>query len=64
MKDVSAMGKQSVIENQVSKMFDVPPLRFFDNRTERQMMYVYPDTKHWCAGWLLYQTKGNYIHES
>jgi hypothetical protein len=38
-------------------MFDVVPLRFFDNHTKREMMYVYPDTKHWCAGWLLFKTK-------
>jgi hypothetical protein len=39
-------------------MFDVAPLRFFDNRTKQEMMYVYPDTKHWCAGWILFKTKG------
>lgn len=44
---------------QDESMFDVAPLRFFDNATKREMMYVYPDTKHWCAGWLLFKTKGN-----
>lgn len=39
------------------KMFDVAPLKFFDNVTQREMMYVYPDTKHWCAGWLLFKAK-------
>lgn len=38
--------------------FDVAPLRFYDQKTQRQMLYVYPDTKHWCAGWILYKTTG------
>ncbi len=35
--------------------FDVAPLRFHDRRREQNMMYVYPDTNHELAGWLLYQ---------
>ena len=41
----------------VEDSFDVAPLKFFDNATKQEMMYVYPDTKHWCAGWLLYRAK-------
>lgn len=33
--------------------FDVAPLRFEANGKE--MMYVYPDTKHEAAGWILYR---------
>lgn len=42
---------------QSKEMFDVAPLKFWDNATKQEMMYVYPDTKHWCAGWLLYRAK-------
>ena len=35
--------------------FDVTPLKFYDAANQREMMYIYPDTKHWCAGWLLYR---------
>lgn len=38
-----------------SVKFNVAPLRFYDQRREQNMMYVYPDTKHELAGWLLYQ---------
>ena len=38
-----------------SEKFDVAPLRFYDQRRRQNMMYVYPDTKHELAGWLLYQ---------
>lgn len=30
-------------------------LEFFDNATKKRMKYVYPDTKHWTAGWILYK---------
>jgi len=26
---------------------------FFDNRTKRTMRYIYPDVKHWTAGWIV-----------
>ena len=42
--------KQDVV---VERKFDVPPLRFESNG--REMLYVYPDTKHEAAGWLLYR---------
>jgi hypothetical protein len=32
---------------------DIVPLRFHSNG--REMIYVYPNTKHWSAGWILYQ---------
>lgn len=35
--------------------FDVAPLRFYDQRRRQDMMYVYPDTKHELAGWLLFK---------
>lgn len=35
------------------RKLDVAPLRFEANG--REMMYVYPDTKHESAGWLLYR---------
>jgi hypothetical protein len=38
-----------------STKFDVAPLRFYDQRRKQDMMYVYPDTKHELAGWLLYK---------
>jgi hypothetical protein len=38
-------------------IFDVTPLKFFDRGTDRECMYVYPATKHWCAGWLLFKAK-------
>lgn len=38
-----------------SVTFDVAPLRFYDARRGQEMMYVYPDTKHEAAGWLLYK---------
>ena len=47
-----------MVTQKIEEMFDVAPLKFFDGRTQREMMYVYPDTKHWSAGWLLYKTRG------
>ncbi len=41
----------------IEDSFDIAPLKFYDQKREQPMMYVYPDTKHWCAGWLLYQAK-------
>lgn len=35
--------------------FDVPGLEFYDAASQRTMKYVYPDTKHWAAGWILYK---------
>jgi len=26
---------------------------FFDEASKRQMRYVYPDTDHWTAGWIM-----------
>jgi hypothetical protein len=52
------MNAQNTDKALDESMFDVAPLRFFDKRSQREMMYVYPDTKHWCAGWLLFKTKG------
>ena len=39
--------------------FDVPGLEFYDGASKRQMKYVYPDTKHWTAGWILYKNPGD-----
>jgi len=34
--------------------FDVAPLRFLDfTMAAREMLYIYPDTKHPYAGWML-----------
>ena len=33
----------------------LPGLTFFDQVSGRDMRYVYPDTPHWAAGWLLYR---------
>lgn len=44
-------------ERLIEDTFDIAPLRFFDKVTNREMMYVYPHTQHWCAGWLLYRAK-------
>ena len=41
--------------DEVLKKFDVTPLRFYDQRTRRETVYVYPDTKHELAGWLLFK---------
>ncbi len=38
-----------------SEKFDVTPLRFYSQSRKQNMMYVYPDTTHELAGWLLYQ---------
>jgi hypothetical protein len=35
--------------------FDIPGLEFFDLASQRMMKYVYPDTRHWTAGWILFQ---------
>lgn len=35
--------------------FDVTGLKFFDGATKREMKYVYPDTPHWSAGWILFK---------
>lgn len=43
----------------MSQSFDVPGLEFYDGATERQMKYVYPDTPHWTAGWILYRNPGD-----
>ena len=37
------------------KSFDVPGLKFHDAASGRDMKYVYPDTDHWTAGWILYR---------
>ena len=34
---------------------DSPGLEFYDGVSTRWMKYVYPDTKHWTAGWILYK---------
>ena len=34
---------------------DPAGLEFYDARSERWMKYVYPDTPHWTAGWILYK---------
>lgn len=39
--------------------FDVPGLEFYDGASKRQMKYVYPDTAHWTAGWILYRNPGD-----
>jgi hypothetical protein len=30
-------------------------MEFFDNASGKRMKYVYPDSKHWTAGWILYK---------
>lgn len=30
-------------------------ITFYDQATNREMKYVYPDTPHWAAGWILYR---------
>ncbi len=39
--------------------FDVRGLEFFDQASNWQMKYVYPDTDHWSAGWILYKNPGD-----
>ncbi len=39
----------------MAEYFDVPGLEFFDAASNRTMKYVYPDTAHSAAGWLLYR---------
>jgi len=39
--------------------FDVPGFEFYDQASKRQMKYVYPDTAHWTAGWILYRNPGD-----
>ena len=39
----------------ILKSLDVTPLTFRDALLNR-WAYVYPDTKHWTAGWLLRRT--------
>jgi hypothetical protein len=39
----------------ISDSFDVPGVEFYDVASGRTMKYVYPDTKHWAAGWILYR---------
>lgn len=39
--------------------FDVPGLEFYDQGKKKTMKYVYPDTKHWCAGWILFKNPGD-----
>jgi hypothetical protein len=34
---------------------EVPGFSFYDGGSGKQLKYVYPDTKHWTAGWLLYK---------
>lgn len=34
-------------------------VEFYDAASGRTMKYVYPDTKHWTAGWLLYRNPGD-----
>lgn len=35
--------------------YGVPGLEFYDAASKRKMKYVYPDTDHWTAGWVLYR---------
>lgn len=35
--------------------FDISGLEFYDAARQRTMKYVYPDTPHWTAGWILYK---------
>lgn len=39
----------------MSEKLNPPGLEFFDGASGSTLKYVYPDTKHWCAGWLLYK---------
>jgi len=32
-----------------------PSIEFFDSVSGRKMRYVYPDSEHWTAGWILYR---------
>jgi hypothetical protein len=50
-------GQRATISMKDLAQFDIVPLRFFDKATRREMLYVYPDTHHSCAGWLLYRAK-------
>ena len=38
-----------------TKDFNVSGLEFFDAASKRTLKYVYPDTPHWTAGWILYR---------
>lgn len=42
-------------EQGVAEPDDPVGLEFFDNATKKRMKYVYPDSKHWAAGWILYK---------
>jgi hypothetical protein len=35
--------------------FNPPGIEFYDINSGRTMTYVYPDTKHWSAGWILFK---------
>jgi len=35
--------------------FDVPGLEMYDATTGKTLKYIYPDTPHWTAGWILYK---------
>jgi hypothetical protein len=59
---ISGIGEKGKRENMkdslgdaVIKSLDVPPFMFLDALLNR-WAYVYPDTKHWTAGWLLKRT--------
>ena len=34
---------------------DPSGINFYDNATGKHMKYVYPDSPHWTAGWILYK---------
>jgi hypothetical protein len=31
-------------------------ISFYDEATRSQMRYIYPDARHWCAGWIVRKT--------
>lgn len=36
-------------------------VEFFDTTSNRQMKYVYRDSNHWAAGWILYRHDGQWV---
>ena len=42
-------------EEPTMELVDPTGLEFYDAATNRTMKYVYPDTPHWTAGWILYK---------
>jgi len=45
----------NLINKIVPEAFNIVGLRFHDDESDRDMMYVYPKTLHWSAGHILFR---------